>query len=340
MPNEQKSPRLLIVRRDNIGDLVCTTPLIRALRERYPDGWIGVLANSYNAPVLNRNPDADEIFVYTKAKHRRAGESLLGIFWRRFAMMRRLRSMHLDEVILATPTPQPRSIALARWLNPLRIVGFGNLPSLDVSLPLAMEPITEVEDVFRIARLHGISGSPPPCRVVSDQPKASTFTMAIHISARKPSQRWPAEYFVDLVRLISASRPMHFILLWSPGATDNPLHPGDDEKADEVLAHLGADFPIVPVRTQSLEQLIATLAHCHVMVCADGGAMHIAAGLGLPVVALFGDSSAERWRPWGVPYRVVQKPSRCSADVSPAEIAAALDELLDDTRVQDAEVQP
>ena len=47
---------VLVVRRDNIGDLVCTTPLFTALRRRYPDAWIGALVNSYNAAVLDRKP--------------------------------------------------------------------------------------------------------------------------------------------------------------------------------------------------------------------------------------------------------------------------------------------
>ncbi|MBI3715416.1 MAG: hypothetical protein HY255_05435 [Betaproteobacteria bacterium] len=43
---------LLVIRRDNIGDLVCTTPLLAALRTHFPQARIEVLANSYNAPVL------------------------------------------------------------------------------------------------------------------------------------------------------------------------------------------------------------------------------------------------------------------------------------------------
>lgn len=332
MSSLEKSPRLLIVRRDNIGDLICTTPLIRALRERYPDGWIGVLANSYNAPVLDGNPDIDEVFVYTKAKHRGSGESLVGIFWRRLKMMAKLRAMRLNEVILATPAPQPRGVALARLLKPHRIVGFGDVPGLDVSLPLATTPITEVEDVFRIATCHGIRSEPPPCRVVASQSKASTFTIAIHISARKPSQRWPAERFAELMSILAKRQPTRFVLLWSPGSADNPLHPGDDEKAMAVLNSLSPNFPVEAVRTESLAQLIAALARCHVIVCADGGAMHVAAGLQLSIACLFGNSGAQRWRPWGVPYRLLQKPSLEVVDIGVGEVIGAVNELRDDIR--------
>ncbi len=48
---------ILVICLDNIGDLVCTLPLIRALFEYFPRAWIGVLANSYNRDVLMGNPD-------------------------------------------------------------------------------------------------------------------------------------------------------------------------------------------------------------------------------------------------------------------------------------------
>ena len=41
-----QEPKILIVRRDNIGDLICTTPLISALRRRYPRAHLAALANT------------------------------------------------------------------------------------------------------------------------------------------------------------------------------------------------------------------------------------------------------------------------------------------------------
>ncbi|HRE18743.1 MAG TPA: hypothetical protein PLW86_17010, partial [Rhodocyclaceae bacterium] len=74
---------ILVIRTDNIGDLVCTTPLLSALRQRHPQAWIGVLANSYSAPVLAGNPDVDAVLVYRKAKHLAPGESVLAAHWSR-----------------------------------------------------------------------------------------------------------------------------------------------------------------------------------------------------------------------------------------------------------------
>lgn len=332
------APKILVIRRDNIGDLVCTTPLIAALRRRFPNAWLGALVNSYNAPVLDGNPDLDAVFVYTKAKHRAAGESLPAIFWRRWQMMRQLRAMQLDDVIIATTSPQPRVTKQARWLRPGRVIGFGTVPGLDVSIPVDSEELHEVEDVFRVARLYGIEGSPPACRVVAPEktpPPPSdvapgTLTVAIHISARKPSQRWPAERFAEVMLQLAAQGPMRFMLLWSPGASDNPLHPGDDAKAAELLGKVGAGATVIAQPTQTLADLIRALAGCQAMICADGGAMHLAAGLGLPIVCLFGNSGTRRWRPWGVPQRVLQKPSLDVADTGVGDVVEAFTSLREE----------
>jgi ADP-heptose:LPS heptosyltransferase len=323
------SPRILIIRRDNIGDLVCTTPLISALRRQLPDAWLGALVNSYNAPVLDGNPDLDRVFAYTKAKHRGRNESLPGILWRRLTMMHTLRQMQVDDVILAAPVEQPRLVPLARWLKPKRIIGFGNVKGLDVSLPLDSHDRHEVEAVFDIASIYGIEGPPPACRVTAPlvPPHADKLTIGIHVSARKPSQRWPAERFAETIRAIAAQGPVHFMLLWSPGAEDNPLHPGDDAKAREVLERAlrgsSTKLAITARPTLTLTELIAALAECNAVICADGGAMHLAAGLGLPIVCLFGNSGADHWRPWGVPYRLLQKPSFDVADIAVGDVVDA-----------------
>jgi ADP-heptose:LPS heptosyltransferase len=76
-----------------------------------------------------------------------------------------------------------------------------------------------------------------------------------------------------------------------------------------------ASAPVIPLATPDLKTLIAALSLAGRVVCHDGGAMHLAAALGKPVVALFGDSPVERWRPWGVPYRVVRPESRNLAEL-------------------------
>ena len=77
-----------------------------------------------------------------------------------------------------------------------------------------------------------------------------------------------------------------------------------------------------------LRELIGAFAACDAVVTPDGGAMHLAAGLGKPIVCFFGDASPERWRPWGVPHEVLQPASRDVADLGVDEAVAATAHLL------------
>ena len=79
----------------------------------------------------------------------------------------------------------------------------------------------------------------------------------------------------------------------------------------------------------TIPELIAALAECDALICADGGAMPLGAGLGLPIVCLFGNSGAQRWRPWAVPYRLLQKPS---LDVSDIGVNAAATTIIKKTK--------
>ena len=122
--------------------------------------------------------------------------------------------------------------------------------------------------------------------------------LGIHISARKVPQRWPIERFAATVRtLIEAGRFGSVIVFWAPGDENDSQHPGDDRKAAALCA-LMQDLPVCAIATGTLEELIAGLSLCDAMLCADGGAMHVAAALGKPIVCLFGNSAPERWRPW------------------------------------------
>jgi ADP-heptose:LPS heptosyltransferase len=105
------------------------------------------------------------------------------------------------------------------------------------------------------------------------------------------------------------------MLFWSPGESDNPLHPGDDAKAEAIMRELPG-IPILAYPTRELGQLIGGLSICDAIICSDGGAMHLAAGLGKPILCFFGKSDVTRWHPWSVPYVLRQKPSLEVTDIS------------------------
>ena len=193
--------------------------------------------------------------------------------------------------------------------------------------------VHEVERSFTVGKAFGVTGKPGPLRVFPDAAKVAELRqridagpfVAVHISARRPAQRWPLERYAQQIGQLSAERKV--MLLWAPGARDNPRHPGDDKVAAEIVRTVkGA--AVVPVETPDLKTLIAALSLAERVICPDGGAMHLAAALGKPVVALFGDSPIERWRPWGVPHRVLRPESRNLADLPLEPVVAACGELM------------
>ena len=313
------APRILILRRDNIGDLVCTTPLIAALRARLPKAWLGALVTTYNAEVLARNPALDELFVYEKMKHRSGG--LFEHLRKRIGQVSELRRRRVDLVLV--PAPAPQSLKIAQSLRP------GKVLAAPLSFPARMH---EVERTFALGKSLGVSGTPGPMRVYPDaqavqtlraQLGAGPFT-AIHVSARRPAQRWPLERYAALAAALAATGPV--LLLWAPGPKDDARHPGDDAAAAEIQ-RLANHPAVLPVPTPDVKTLVAALSLAGRVVCPDGGAMHVAAALGKKVAALFGDSPVDRWRPWGVPCRVLRPDSRNLADLPLEPVLEALQAL-------------
>ncbi len=346
--------KILVIRSDNIGDLVCTTPLLTALRQRFPTAWIGVLASEYNHAVLRGNPDIDAVYAYRKAKHRSEGENALGVYTERTQLILELRRQRIDDVVLAGSEISASAWRFTRWVGPKRVLcpgsglrpfRFWQRPPQPVADESTMAGGHEVERVFARLAPYGIVGRPPSCRVYPDPESveplrrrlesiSASFSaesleerplIALHISARKPSQRWPLERFAALARTLHERENAAFLLFWAPGEADNPKHPGDDEKAAALVQMLDAParFPLIPVPTHELSELIAGLSLCDRIICADGGALHLAAGLGKPVIALFGQSDPARWRPWAVPHVCLQKPECDVTAIGVEDVLAA-----------------
>ncbi|HEY6822540.1 MAG TPA: glycosyltransferase family 9 protein [Burkholderiales bacterium] len=299
--------KILVVRRDNIGDLVCTTPLIAGLRAAHPKAWIGALVNTYNAEVLARNPALDAVHAYEKIKHRRG--SIVSNLLERLRLRSHLRSAALDAVLV--PSASRQALRLARGLRPGQVISESS-------------GVHEVERAFSLGAALGVEGTPGPMRVFPDpaiveklRERIGEGFIAVHISARRAAQRWPLERYQGLINELT--KTSRVVLLWAPGPQSDPRHPGDDAAA----SRLSAMSNLVKLPTPDLGTLIGALSLARLAICPDGGAMHLSAALGKPIVALFGDSPAERWRPWGVPHRVLQPDSRDLASLQAQQVLDA-----------------
>ena len=318
--------RILVIRRDNIGDLICSTPLIRALRKRFPQARLDVLVNAYNVPILSGHPDIDHAYAYAKAKH--TGTPKWLALWREWRIYRRLRRLRYDLLIHANPTHHPRTEKLVRYLQPRHALGVSDADPGAYDLRLCSRDIRgthHAERVFSLLAPLGIEGAPGPLFVPGKHRRKpqSPPVLGIHISSRRPCNRWPLERFAEVIR-DRLAQGWRCRLFWAPGPNDDPRHPGDDERARALLSDFRTGLE--PKPTHRLEALIQGLADTDQVLCCDGGALHLAAGLGRPTVALFGCTDPKRWGPWGVSNRTLNGHGD-AANIAASEVITALDEL-------------
>lgn len=336
--------RFLIIRRDNIGDLVCTTPLVALLRARFPHAYIAALVNGYNKGVLAGNPHLDAIHHYTKAKHAHGWLGAWKAHLDRARLIWRLRRQRFDCIILGNSNFQAGALRFARLIGARHVIGYAapGQPAGAIDTIVRKtdgEVIHEVVAVNRLLEPLGIDGPSPPVRVYPDPRQVEQMrcetgltdggrVIGIHISARLPQGRWQPEKFVELIERLARAGETRILLFWSPGGESNALHPGDDAKARYILDRCGKSG-VRACPTGRLEELIAGLSLCDIVICSDGGAMHIAAGMDKKIVALFG-ADPDRWHPWQAEHKVLMKVSRQVADIEIEEVMAACEALSPD----------
>ncbi|HLB34146.1 MAG TPA: glycosyltransferase family 9 protein [Chthoniobacterales bacterium] len=175
--------------------------------------------------------------------------------------------------------------------------------------------------------------------------------IGLHISARRPKQQWSLKQWQQLIsellRLLPSDKQLpssishlpssttaavssasiRLRLLWSPGSTENLQHPGDDLLASQLVA----SFPpglLLAKPTTHLRSLMVAFSGCDLVVGPDGGAMHIAAGLNVPTLTLFGDIDPLIWRPYSKKGYEIVSPSGSLSDLSPEEVAKKICSLL------------
>lgn len=274
------SPSVLVVRFSSIGDVLLITPLIRAIRHRHPDARITVLTKSAHVPLVSDNPNVNEVIGFQPDDSLSATAARI-----RSARYTHLLDLHdnLRSRILRALAPGPwHGYPMYRTARALLI--HGKRDRYPVHRPVA-------ERYFAAARGLDVrpDGEPPEFFLSStavSQAKAWLAETGLGVArpfvalapgAAHATKRWPAEHWRALVDRIVASG-MDVVVVGGPG--DEPI-------AQEVAAGRGARSQSAAGRF-GLQATGAVLRQAKALVSGDTGVMHMATGVGTPVVALFG----------------------------------------------------
>ena len=304
--------RILLVRLRQIGDVVFTTPVVAALRQRFPEAHLTYLVEPAAAAVVVDSRNLDEVIVAPRQR----GVGGLGA---EIALVRRLRAAHYDLAIDFHGGPRA---SLLTWLSGARtrigydVIGRAWMYTDRVARPRALRPRHSVENQWDLVASLGCQ---PPDRLafpvsmpvdplaerrVVDRLAAVAVDptdrlVIMHVSAGNPFRRWPVSSFAAVAIHLAGSNASCRILVTSG--------PSDTTAASAVIAEARAALPdeaagrVLDAGEFSLAELRALVDRAAVYIGGDSGPMHVAATSRIPIVSLYGPTLPARSAPWRDP---------------------------------------
>ncbi len=337
--------KLLIVKRDKLGDMLLTTPMLAWLRRELPNAEIHVLATDYNAWVLAGNQNIDRLWIFPRVKH--SGRVRFGAFFETLKIVLSLRRQSFDWVLVANGEESHRAIRralLAKGRNTVSYVVKGEYPGLT-------HPLIQPRDMHESVRLAGLAV--PLGMVVPEQLPSPTYILpdsgqqfanrwlaernlvpggyiVLGLGARRAKKQPCTQQVLRWAEKIYARWGLQTVFMWTPGKGDNPLYPGDDEVAEPVLA---ANSPhIFPFRGP-LDQALGLIWNGRTSLFPDSGLMHFAAASPGGVVGFFADITVSpppsQWAPIG-PHAVWLEAKQSVSELSDELVLEKLSGLLSD----------
>ena len=279
MPDYTPPPRILVVRFSSIGDVVLTTPLLRALKARHPDAEITYVTKTEMAPLVADHPAVSRVIALEP------GGSLPGLAGR-------LRRLHFTHRMDLHGTLRA---GLLRFLVPGTWSGFDHhRRERRILIATKQDTYTDhrpvAERYFEAAASLDVTPDGKPAELFvsteAQQTVATWLTEAgmdgkrlaiLAPGAAHFTKRWPAEEWVALARRLTADR---FAVALVGGDADRPLC--------EVIASQTGVRAAVAAGRFGLQDTGALLRRAQVAVSGDTGVMHMATASGTPVVALMG----------------------------------------------------
>jgi ADP-heptose:LPS heptosyltransferase len=280
--NAQKAPRsILVIQLRRIGDIVLTTPALAALKKRYPEAAIDVLAEAPGAEVLTGNPYLREVHVYDAKGLGGALDWILKI--RRLGYdwvidyMGNPRSALISFLSGAAVKAGPAHVA-HRWAynHPLiqsSTPHYGGLEKILVLKSLGVP--SEGADFMPALHLLGRPSQPPGNRI------------GLVPASRRITRCYPASSYARLGKLLRQSYSCEILVFWGPG---------ERTLAEEVVRDIGDGAEISP-ETKSLAEAAKLMLGCRLIVTNCNGPKHMAVALGVATLTIHASSDPISWNP-------------------------------------------
>ena len=329
---ESQVRKILVLELWHMGDVVLATPVLQNLRAMYPDARITLLAKTHALELLQHSPLVDEIvpfdFPWTamSAKYDPSRYDPGAIR----ELVTRLRSMEFDLSIDCRM--DLRSNMLTRAIRAKRRIGYdfgggGFLLTDAVTAPPADQH--KIDDWLGLLEPLGKSDSArsvSPSLTVTDAERGEAqrvlgmyditdadTVVGIHPGGSHEAKRWATDNFAAVAQALADRRKVRLVVFVDPEGKGSDMQLGD------------AAF----VRT-SIREMMALFTQCDVLVCNDSGPMHIAAALGVPVVAVFRTGNPKAYGPRGLNHTVVGEgaASGVESDIAVDDVLAAVESTL------------
>ena len=294
-------PRILVIRRNRMGDMIYTLPLLHALRRHYPQAQVTVACDPPGAPIAQACPAVNDVIVLEPG-------------WNPWlaALKNAARLQDYDWVLAAKGGFDRRLAVLTRLTNAAMRIGFerrADRPSAYYTDPVALpgDPHEEhqIDTLLRLLKPLGLVRPTDFTVDLSLRLPDSAREFASEILARPPfapSGRYMLINLSSTVRL--KFREEDFIALAGRllGSTDFVIGlvaaPDDQQKAHEIAACM-ASKRIIAVDTPGPLDLAALLEHAAFLLTPEGGAAHLAAAVGAPALVLWSEGPFKKWHSRG-----------------------------------------
>lgn len=301
---------ILIVNPFAVGDILSSTPLIRALRENFPDSYIAYICNQRVKSILTHNPHLNELFVFEISEYRNLWKvSKIKCITQFLKFLKVIKKRNFDLVIDLSLGDR-YSFFLKILGIPIR-AGFnyknrGRFQTYKLDIK-GFDDKHVVEYYFDLLKIVSIGGSPGELEVFldkADKSWAENFLREHNINNKDlligvdPAggesfgkwaymKRWPIGHFAKACDRLSNELGAKVIILAGP-------------KEKETVASLLSSMKNKPIDASntSLMQLAAIIEKCNLIICNDTGPMRFANAFGKKTLAFFGPTDDKVYGPY------------------------------------------